>query len=71
MSFVIRLKSTAKRANRERNGQEKCLIDHRTKGFCSIMNFSFDFNRKHSNVDFETKLAKIRYELTEINQFQN
>ena len=34
------------------------------------MNFAFDLNRKHSNLDFETKFAQIRYEFTEINQFQ-
>ena len=27
------------------------LIDHRTKGFCSIINFPFDVNRKYSNLD--------------------
>ena len=49
----------------------KRLIDNRTKGFCSIINFSFDLNRKYSNLDFETKFAQIRYELTDIHQFQN
>ena len=39
---------------------QKCLIDHRRKRFCSIINFSFDLNRKHSNLDLETKFAKIR-----------
>ena len=45
----------------------KRLIDHRTKVFCSIIKFSFDF----SNLDFETKFVQIRYELIEIHQFQN
>ena len=49
----------------------KRFIDHRTKGFCSIINFSLDFNRKYSNLDFETKFAQILYEMTEIRQFQN
>ena len=44
---------------------QKRLIDHRTKGLCPIINFSFNFNRKHSHLDFETKFAQIRYELTE------
>ena len=39
---------------------EKRLTDHRTKGFCSIINFSFDLNKKHSILDFETKFAQIR-----------
>ena len=37
----------------------KRLIGHRTKGFRSIVNFSFELNRKHSNLDFETKFAQI------------
>ena len=31
----------------------------------------FYFNRKQSDLEFETKFAQIRYELTEILQFQN
>ena len=31
----------------------------------------FYFNRKQSNLEFETKFAQIRYELTETHQFQN
>ena len=48
----------------------KRLIDHRTKGFCSIINFAFDLNRKHSHLDFELTFAQILYELTKIRQFQ-
>ena len=46
----------------------KSLIDHRTKDFCSIIKFSFDFN---SNLDFETKFAQMRYELTKIHKFES
>ena len=46
------------------------LIDHRTKGFCLYIKF-FYFNRRQSNLEFETKFAQIRYELTERHQFQN
>ena len=49
----------------------KCLIDNRTKGFCLIINFSFNFNRRRLELDFETKFFQIRYKLTKINQFQN
>ena len=49
----------------------KRLIDQRTKGFCTIVKFYFDFNRKHSNLDFETKLVQMWYELIEIHQCQN
>ena len=48
----------------------KRLSDHRTNGFCSITNFAFDLNSKHSNLDFDTKFAQIRYEFIEIHQFQ-
>ena len=48
----------------------KRLIDDRTKGFCSIVKFAFDFCRKDPNLDFETKFAQIQHELTEILQFQ-
>ena len=44
----------------------KHFIAHRTKGFCSIIKFSFDLNRKYYNLDFETKFAQIRFDLTEI-----
>ena len=37
----------------------KRLIDHRTKGFCSIINSASDFDRKHYYLDFETKFAQI------------
>ena len=40
--------------------------DHRIKDFCSIIIISFDFNKKHANLDFETKFTQIRHELTEI-----
>ena len=48
----------------------KRSIDNRTKRFRSIIKMSFDFYRKDSNLDFETKFAQIRPELTEIHQFQ-
>ena len=45
------------------------------KGFCSIIKFSFDFDRKHSNLDFETEFvqvrSRVRYEVIEMLQFQN
>ena len=47
----------------------KRLIDHRTKGFCSVIKFSFDLSRKHLNLDFGTKIAQIRYQLTGIHKF--
>ena len=34
-----------------------CLIDHRTKGFCSIIEGSSNFNTKHFYSDFESKFA--------------
>ena len=37
-----------------------CLIDHRTKGFCSIIKILFYFNQEHFNSDLETKFAQIR-----------
>ena len=49
----------------------KRFTDHRTKGFCLIIKFSFDFKRKRSNLDFETTFAQFRFELIEIHQFQN
>ena len=51
---------------------KKRLIDHKTKGFYPIIIFfSYDLNRKHPNLNFETKFAQIQYELTEMRQFQN
>ena len=49
----------------------KCLFDHRTKGFCSIIKFTFGFNKKHSTLDVETNFTKIRHELTAIHYFKN
>ena len=49
----------------------KRLIDHRPKGFYSIIKCHFDFNRKYSNLDSEIKFTQIRYEFAEIHQFQN
>ena len=49
----------------------KRLINHRTKSFYSIIKFSFDSNRKHSNLDVETKFTRIGYVFTEVRQFQN
>ena len=49
----------------------KRLVDYRTKIVSSIVKFSFDFNRKHSNVYFETKFAQIQCDLIEIYQFHN
>ena len=37
---------------------KKCVIDHRTKIFCSILKFSFGFNGKHSNLDLRSSLLK-------------
>ena len=49
----------------------KHLIDQRTKDFCSIIKFPFDFCRKYSILEFETKFVIIRHELNEIYKFQN
>ena len=46
------------------------MFDHRIKGFCIIVKFSFDFNKKHFDLDFETKCIQIRHELMGIHQFQ-
>ena len=63
----------SKKNNNKIRGVKKLerLIDHRAKGFLLIISFSFDVNRKYSNLDFKTKFVQIRYELTEIRQFQN
>ena len=49
----------------------KRLIDQKTKAFFLILKMSFAFNKKYLNLDFETKFAQIRDELTEIRQFKN
>ena len=49
----------------------KCLFDHRTKCLCSIIKFSFDSNKKHSDLDFETKFTQFQHKLTDISQLQN
>ena len=48
----------------------KRLIGHKAKGFCSNINVSFDFCRKASDVNFETKFAQIRHELIKIHRFK-
>ena len=50
---------------------KKRLICHKTKGFHSVMKFSFDSSGNHSNLDFETEFTRIGYGFIEIHQFQN
>ena len=48
----------------------KRLIDHRTKGSSSIINF-FYFSIKHPNLDSEIQFAQILCQMIEIHKFQN
>ena len=53
------------------NKKQKLLTDHKTRGFCSIINFSFNVDTKDFDLEFETKFAQIGYEVCEIHRFKD